>query len=180
VLSFHPRVLEEVVPRLTVVDAQRPAHARLRLADLRNTQLAMGIDSFVARRAKAVSMGNVHFLDSLIQQMHVPAAESREAAEAVLGARLVCPVGGKFALSSPERPVSRWQWEPPTEPSRPAGSGPVYLADVLNWFRGLEADAVVAGKVVRAHVEIFSQPPASTRPVPPPVDEPPNAGTTDR
>ncbi len=173
VLSFHPRVLEEVVPRLTVVDAARPAHGRIRVADLRDTQFAMGIDSFVARRAKAVSMGNVHFMDSLIQQMHVPPAECQGVAESLLGGKLVCPVGGKFVLAQPNRPqASRWSWAPPTAPARPAnGTGPAYLADVLNWFRGLEGDAVVEGRTIRAHLEIASQPPASVRPAPPAVEE---------
>ena len=54
------------------------------MADLRNTQLADGIDSFVARRAKAASMGNVHLLDSLIQQLHVPPADCRDVGRAAV------------------------------------------------------------------------------------------------
>jgi hypothetical protein len=169
VMSFHPRVLEEVVPRLAVVDAPRPAHARVRVAELRTTQLAEGIDSFVARRAKAASMGNVHLLDSLIQQLHVPPAECRDLAERLFAAKLACPVGGKFTLSTPQRPqAERWTWQPPTEPSQPNGANaPVYLTDAINWFRRLEGDAVLEGKTIVAHLELISQPSASTRPVPP-------------
>jgi hypothetical protein len=171
VLSFHPRVLAEVTPRLSVVDAPRPAHARLRIADLHGTQLADGVDGFVGRRARAVSLGNVHLLDALVGQLHVPAAESRETAEHLLGGKLVCPIGGTFVLTSPNRPqASRWTWAPPEAPPRPNGAGPVYLADILNWCRGLEADAVVEGKTISAHLELRSQPQASTRPAPPPAE----------
>lgn len=172
VMSFHPQVLEEVLPRLTVVEAARPAHARVRVAELRGTQLAEGIDSFVARRAKAVSVGNVHLLDSLIQQLHVPPAESREVAERLLGAKLVCPVRGSYALTTPERPkTARWSWQPPAEHAPPAnGQSGKYLTDAINWFRGLEGDAVLEGKTITAHLEILSDPKASTRPAPPPIE----------
>lgn len=171
-MSFHPQVLEEVLPRLTVIDAARPAHARVRMAELRGTQLAEGIDSFVARRAKAVSVGNVHLLDSLIQQLHVPPGESREAAERLFGAKLVCPVRGSYTLTTPDRPrTARWSWQPPAEHAAPAsGQAGKYLTDALNWFRGLEGDAVLEGKRITAHLEIVSDPQASTRPAPPPIE----------
>lgn len=168
VMSFHPRVLDEVVPRLTVVNAERPAHARVRIADLHGTQLADGIDSFVARRAKAVSLGNVHLLDSLHQQLHVPPVECRDVAERLFKAKLICPVGGKFALAAAnERQAGRWRWEPPGAPKNNANA---YLADVLNWCRGVQGDAVLEGKTVTAHLEVLSQPQSSTRPAPPPVE----------
>lgn len=171
-MSFHPQVLEEVLPQLTVVDAARPAHARARVADLRGTQLADGIDSFVARRAKAASLGNVHLLDSLIQQLHVPPAEARQAAERLFDAKLVCPVRGTYTLTTPDRPqTARWSWQPPTEHAAPAsGQAGKYLTDALNWFRGLEGDAVLEGKRITAHLEILSDPQASTRPAPPPIE----------
>jgi hypothetical protein len=37
----------------------------------------------------------------------------------------------------------------------------------LNWFAGLEADAVLQGKTITAHVDLVCKPRASTRPAPP-------------
>lgn len=166
VLSFHRGVLEEVTPRLEFEEALRPAQARVRIADLRNTQLADYADSLGVKRAEAASRGNTLLLNSLIQQLHVPPAECLTSTETMLGARLVSPLGGKYVLSDPAR-ADRSLWvvaadEPPAANGAPARL-PGYKNPVLNWFRGLDGDVLLEGRTMLGHFEIdMERPPAKS------------------
>jgi hypothetical protein len=157
VLSFHRQVLEAVTPLMQFEDAVRPAHARARVGDLRQSQLANFLDTLGARRAEATSLGNLRLLNSLTQQLHVPPEQALSAAERVLDARLVCPLGGQYELKQPQEGPAAWR------STSARASGP-YRFPMLNWFRGLGADAVLDGPAVVAHIELVMQPLSSKAP----------------
>ena len=156
VLSFHRDVLATVTPKLEFTEAVRPAHARLRVADLRGTQLAGYVDDLGGRRAEATCRGGARLLNSLQQQLHVAPQDALKTAEALLDARLVCPLGGTYVLSNPALP-ERAYWlvsdRPDPLQSEPQ-DGPRYRNPLLNWFRGLEGDVLMEGRTLVGHFEI--------------------------
>jgi hypothetical protein len=102
----------------------------------------------------------------------MPVKDCKEAAELLLGAKLVCPLGGQYVLRDP-RPSSMVPGTPPgggwtssamEKLPSPAGgrvtAPPGYVAPPLSWFRGLDLDATLDGDTVAAHAEILMQMPA--------------------
>ena len=105
-------------------------------------------------------------LHALDQQLHVPPAACREAAEFLLDAKLICPLGRKV------RVAQTTNGEPPHWTStamEQAGAGRIPERSMLrratsrrrlSWFRGLDLDATMTEKTVSAHAEIIMQMPA--------------------
>ena len=78
--------------------AQRPAQVRLRVDDVSNARITPALNDLGYARTRETSLGNLRFLHALDQQLHVPPAACREAAEFLLDAKLICPLGGKYVL----------------------------------------------------------------------------------
>jgi hypothetical protein len=159
VYSYHPAILEEVTPQLRFEQARRPAQARLRVADLTGTALEEKIDLFSYGRARRTSAGNAAFLDSLAEQLHVPADECLHVAETILDAQLKCPLGGEYVLAADGASSSRWvstAWRDDAG-QRPAAAPPDYRAPALNWFRGLDAELLLINGKLALYGSIETQ-----------------------
>jgi len=164
VFSFQREVLDAVVPQLHFEPARRPAQIRLRIGDVANARITPVLNDLAYARTRETSLGNLRLLHALDQQLHVPPAACREAAEFLLGAKLICPLGGKYVLSnSPDEPA---HWTSTMLPrAEPGGFLRVhapqgYQAPPLSWFRGLDLDATMTEKTISAHAEIIMQMPA--------------------
>ena len=102
----------------------------------------------------------MHQLD---QQLHVPPEHSKEAAELLLDAILICPLGGKYEYH--EIPGGTGFWTSTALVDQPAGSllsteAPEgFVAPPLNWFRGLKADVLVTPEALSLHAELVMQMP---------------------
>ena len=106
-------------------------------------------------------MGNIRLMHSLNQQLHVPVKDCREAAEFLLAAKLVCPLGGQYVLREVPDGESRWT-STKLEEFQPKGgfvpeAPPGYVAPPLNWFRGLDLHAALVDTLLAAHVEVVMQ-----------------------
>ena len=96
----------------------------------------------------------------------MPPAACREAAEFLLDAKLICPLGGKYVLREANGEPPHWTstaleqnrnaGRPPCKVHAPAG----YQSPPLSWFRGLDLDATMTEKNVSAHAEVIMQMPA--------------------
>jgi hypothetical protein len=181
VFSFHPEVLAEVVPQLRFEEAPRPAQLRLWIGDISQAKIARLVNNLAYSRTVETSLGNLRLLHALEHQLHVPAPRCLETAELLLGAKLVCPLGGKYAFPKEPRQTS------PIGPAGPASQSghwtstalvprgkrpllgqpapPDYLAPPLNWFRGLKLDATMNEKVLSGQAEVIMQTPVQ-RPAP--------------
>jgi hypothetical protein len=101
-------------------------------------------------------------MPALNQQLHVPAKDCREAAEFLLAAKLVCPLGGEYIVRDMDG-INRWtSTKLQASPARsgmfaPAPAG--YVAPPLNWFRGLDLHAMFIGTLLSAHAEVVMQMP---------------------
>jgi hypothetical protein len=157
--SFKRDVLMEVGPQLAMVDAEASAQIRLHVDDLSDKQLADAVTAFGYMRARDTSASAARFMNSLTTQLHVPPAEARPLAEALVGGKFDCPLGGDYILVDPTSPApvsgdgtgealptpnARRLWaSTATAPENrflltviPAD----YTMPLMTWFRGLDAE----------------------------------------
>lgn len=169
VFSLDEDVLYDVTPRLAFEAAERPAQARLRIGELAGSQWGGFLDELAYRGARQTSEGNARFLAAVSQQLHVPPEEAPAAAEAILDARVICPLGGDYVLEEGPGGSRTWvstAWDDP----RSAAGGAIQTGTLrLGWFRGLEMDLRLEEGSVRLHAEMgmrleFENHPASENP----------------
>ncbi|MGA2064199.1 MAG: hypothetical protein ABSG86_04500 [Thermoguttaceae bacterium] len=174
--SFQPDVLAGTVPQLRFEAALRPAQLRLHVGDPAAARMTPFLNNLGYARTRQTALGNLRLLAALEEQLHVPAKDCKDAAELLLGAKLVCPLGGPYVLRDP-RPSSMVPGAPPGGSGQRGGwtsaeleklpnpSGgrvaapPGYVAPPLSWFRGLDLDATLVDDTVTAHAEILMQMP---------------------
>jgi len=174
VFSFQPEVLMDVMPRLTLVPAERPAQFRLNVGDIWRAQITPLVNQLSYSRTRETSLSNLRLLHQVQQQLHVPPDSSLKAAEFLLGAELYCPLGGDYVLR--QGPGGREQWtstalEGQRDASPDVRRGPAprgrqpaartaaqpYQAPPLRWFRGLKADAIMNRDQLGVHAELLME-----------------------
>jgi len=168
VFSLSPEVLAAVTPQLRLVDAPRPAQLRAWLGDPSQARITTLLNNWGYMRTRETSLGNLRLLNQLDQQLHVPPKTCQEAAEFILNAKLVCPIGGEYVYHQSQGEVGHWTT------TALAGSGPRklltdqappgYQAPPLSWLRGLQLDATMTQKILSAHAEVIMQLPAKKEP----------------
>jgi len=162
--SFHQEILANVAPQLRLGPAERPAQVRVRIADLSQVKLAPLVKRLIYGRSREMALGNLRLIHAMREQFHVPGDDARAAAELVLDARLVCPLGGQFMYRTTPAGVSYWTTTAleaaPTAEAVPEG----FHAPPLDWFRGLTGDAVLEPGRLSVHAAIdMETPPAEKK-----------------
>ena len=163
VFSFQRDLLEAVTSRLKLVPAERPAQVRLRAADLSPTKTASFANTWGYQRSRQTSLGNLRLVHQAIQQFHVPGDRAKTAAELILDAKLICPLGGQYVYRQTPQGAGCWtstffegeRTDGPLEARLPSG----YQAPPLNWFRGLDLEALVEPEALSFHAQIIMQMP---------------------
>jgi hypothetical protein len=150
-------ILRDVVPQLAIVEAPRPAKIRARVADLGESKLAPLVTTESYLRSRRVSAGNVHFMNTLVAQLHVPVRQAAAEAQRLLGAKPVCPLGGEYEVSGGGfRGIPSWRstaWnagnvrEDVHVPSR-------YRSPLFDWFAGGSLDFDIDETTLTTHIEI--------------------------
>ncbi len=156
--SFHPELLMEVMPQLRFEEAARPAQLRARIADLTESGVPPLLNRLGYLRTRGTSVGNLRLLHQLSEQFHVPGPDCVTAAELLLGAKLVCPLGGEYVHRRTPEGTGYWtstalegNAAPPDQPP------PGFVTPPLNWLRGMELDAELTPLGLAAHVEVVMQ-----------------------
>ncbi|MCH2183663.1 MAG: hypothetical protein MK108_16820 [Mariniblastus sp.] len=140
-ISMSRQRLEELKRSFRLVPLERPAHARLEIGDLGNSNLRNWGNVHLYERSWQTSIANARLLNMLVQQFKLSPIAARETAENVLDVNLVCTLGGKYELV--ETPTTRLVWESSSWPSFAAPQIPAdYLAPLFKWFRGLELEVI--------------------------------------
>lgn len=156
VLSFDPGLLEKVTPQLAVEEAEDEAQVRIHVGDLANTKISGLVSNLYYEQARKTSQGNARFMQSLVQQLHVPAEDAKKTAEKLLDAKLVCTLGGEYEIARGRGGGEYW-----ASTAAPSSLNyrlpPDYLAPLLVWFRGLDAGLVKTPDQLVAHVEFDMQ-----------------------
>jgi len=159
--SFRPEVLAEVAPQLHFEPARQPAQLRLHVNDISAARITPFLNNWGYARTRETALGNIRLMHSLNQQLHVPVKDCHEAAEFLLAAKLVCPLGGQYVMRDLPGGESRWT-STRLEEFQPKGgfvpeAPPGYVAPPLNWFRQLDLHAALVGTLLTAHVEVVMQ-----------------------
>jgi hypothetical protein len=162
VFSLHPEMLAQVAPQLKFVETERAAQLRAEVADLSEAGVAPWINQWGYRRSRETTLGNLRLLHAVREQLRVPPETALAAAESLLDAKLVCPLGGQYAYR-PERPggwTSVALENDPSSPLRGPTAPPGYVAPPLDWFRGLSLEATMTRATLTLHAEVVMQLPA--------------------
>jgi hypothetical protein len=160
IIATSKPTLKRVAPKLRIVSAERPAKARLRIEDLRDKKIASLIAAESYIRARRVSAGNAQFMHALSQQLHVPTEDARKVAEQLLGAKLACPLGGKYRIESGFSGHDKWQstaWQADSlynETRVPKD----FTAPLLDWFAGLSLEFNIDATTITTHIELDVRP----------------------
>ncbi len=96
VFSFHREVLELVTPQFRLEPSPRPGANRGCMQDLQGTNLSAWVNREGYQRAAQMSTGNLRLLATLADDYRVPNNQCLQAAESVLDARLIDPLGGQY------------------------------------------------------------------------------------
>jgi hypothetical protein len=191
-LSFDANLLARTTPHLVPEQMPTAAQIRIHVGDVSQAKLQAWINSLAYSRAYAASLGNARLLHALSSQLAVPRAEALAAAEQLLGAPLLCSLGGQYRPAAAGDGTVLWtssQWPQPPD-RRPDN----YRAPLLEWFRGLDADLTKHADRVVLHgsvdiqrkptekapllplFDLFGGGKAVSKTAPPPPPEPAPAG----
>jgi hypothetical protein len=157
--SFHQALLARVTEHLHAAEADFPAQLRVRVGDLSNARITSTTSALAYQRARQASMGNTRFLHMLSQQLHVPRVHALDAAEQLLNTQLVCTLGGKYHVAEYPSGLKLWvssAWAEDRgadEFAIPEG----YTSPLLEWFRGVNASAVMQEDEFLVHAELDMQ-----------------------
>jgi hypothetical protein len=173
--AFRKDILPQVTPGLALTDGSRSAQLRLQIGDLGKSKLAPFLRAGNYVQDRLASQVNARLLDSFTEQLKVKEAASPLEAQAVLGAAVVCPLGGEYRRDPPDYQFSSHQpwystaWPAPEEPWKtvpfferiafsrlqeaPAG----YSPHLLNWFNGLVVEVKFEDQTMLSHVELTVQ-----------------------
>jgi len=161
-------ILEAVLPA-TMEETEWPAQIRFRLGDVGESQFAAALQAICYVHARRISTTNTQLLAELTHQLGVPAAEARVAAEQLLGARLVCPLGGEYRLEPRGAAAPHWKstgW--PRESVYEETVVPLsYRFSFLQWLHGAEVYFTLTATALSVHAELEVATSAGTEPARP-------------
>lgn len=159
--SFQRELLDFVASQLHYEEAKRPAQARLHVADFTGSRLHAFANGWGYHRSRQTAEGNLRLAHQMTEQFHVPGDKALAAAERLLDAKLLCPLGGQFVYRQPQGGASHWT-STALENAPPAKLlntqlPPGFEAPPLNWFRGLELEARLEPDALSVHAEVMMQ-----------------------
>lgn len=142
--SFKQQVLYEVGSQLAMVKAGRPAQAWLTLNDLVGTQYEQVATSYAYARTRDTSATGSRFMNSLVEQLHVPKPEAYDLANKLVAGEFVCPLGGEYVLMEAQSGAELWASTAaaPNNQFLLTEIPPDYQFPLLEWFRGMHAEVL--------------------------------------
>lgn len=157
--SFQQSVLADVAPHLELRRTSHPSQAWLDIGDVSQAAITPTLNNLLYARTRDTARGNLRLMQSLREQLHVPAADCKKTAQRLLGAELISPLGGTY-----EYDQRRGRWTCAALESARQGdlwtttAPPGFVAPPLNWFRGLDAQLRFDRQSLSAHAELIMEP----------------------
>jgi hypothetical protein len=133
---------------------------RLRLKELKGTQVEPYIQAYTFLDARRTSARNATLLNTAMQQLHLPPNNVVDELENLYGTRLVCPLDGKYELVKDAAPAAYWQstkWGVRSlyDESHP---GEDYRFAFLEWLKTLDLDFKLDDQTLTAQVTLDIRP----------------------
>ncbi|GAA4437535.1 hypothetical protein [Bremerella cremea] len=150
-LSFFPDILQEVTPNLALVEDKHPAQVRMHVGDVSNAQITPLANGLAQALSKRGSLANATFFQDVHNQLGVPAPEAKAFAEQLLNLEFLDPLGGTFEYVAEPNGTQRWVSTAWNE------EGQDYQANLMTWFRGMDARLNVDESLVELHAQIDMQ-----------------------
>jgi len=154
------KTLEEVTPQIRLESAERPAQIRFRMGDVTSARLGTALRAICYLHARRISATNAQFLEELVAQLGVLPEEARRVAQRLLGARLVCPLGGDYRWGPTPGAGACWAgtaW-PKATLYEETEVAPGYRFALLDWLRGVEIEFALDRTTLAAHIEMNTKP----------------------
>jgi len=162
--SLQPDVLAVVGPELRFEPAKRSAQIRLRVEDVTRARIAPMLNNIGYARTRQTCLGNLRLMHDLDEQLHVPGDDCKDAAELLLDAKLVCPLGGQYVFQEISEGAGFWTstalGDQPTGGLFTTEAPEGFLAPPLSWFRGLDAHLTATPEALSIHADLVMQMPA--------------------
>ena len=96
-LSYHRSVLESVTATTAWQETNEPpVHARLNVGCLEESRLAGWLSKVARDRGERASLRNARLMHAFVSQLGVEEETAKEQAELLVGAELICPLGGVY------------------------------------------------------------------------------------
>ena len=109
ILSFQRGVLDLAAATLRPSIAARPAQIRVAIGDLAGSNLAGWIETLYRERARQTSAGNVRMMHLVSEQFRIARPDARAAAQRIVDAELIDPLGGDYRVTPVEGGVVQWR-----------------------------------------------------------------------
>jgi uncharacterized protein (TIGR03067 family) len=154
--AHNKDILEDVTPGLTLHRADRPAQVRFRLGDLSESKFGPLLQAICYLHARRISAINVDLMHELVGQLQVEPKDADEVAEALLGAKPFCPLGGNYRLTGGPAKAPNWRstaWQCDSvslEQQVPED----YRYPLLDWLRGAQMELTLDRITLSTHVEL--------------------------
>ncbi|MDR1959322.1 MAG: hypothetical protein LBQ54_09850 [Planctomycetaceae bacterium] len=159
--SQQRELLDRISPQLGLVPAEIPAQFRLKIQNLNSAAVTPVLNNLGFARTRNTSKGNALLLNQLHMQFHVNGPECKNVAEELLLSEMVCPLGGEYRFQTFGQGTPLGFWTSTALEQSPddgffAMKAPAgFVSPPLNWFRGLQADALLAPDAVSIHADLL-------------------------
>ena len=160
VMSTNRKTLEQVTAQLKIVPAKRPAQIRVNVKSLREAKFAPLLTASAYVHVRKASAGNAIMLRSVSRLMNAGPEQTMATVRRVLGARLVCPLGGTYRPSKGKSGIwvsSAWRERTVEEITRIPDD---FRFAPLQWFRGLVLEFAIdpQAQTLSTHIELDTAP----------------------
>ncbi len=155
VFGRDPKIRQHVLANLRTTRSAEPAQVRLVIPDPNQARVAGYLHAFAYAESRKMSAQNAQLLNDLHSQLGLPPAASLLAAERIFEAIPVCPLGGRYEVTTSDG-AEFWKSSAWNEPScyQLENAPPDYRFPFLDWLRGAKVLFALSANTLKADVEL--------------------------
>ncbi len=158
--AMNRESLDRISPHLKEETADRAAQIRMRVGDLTQARMIKWIQANSYLSDARATVGSLHVLNDLTQQLRVPVADAKAASMKVMNGRVACALGGELKHEVGTGTFARWRSSafPETSLKHVNAIPANYRNRVLEWCHGLDLEFTLVGQTLQVRAELELQP----------------------